>query len=102
MTKPESDRQSGGGFVSLVVFVYVLPVLFVAGLLALAGLRVLAVALGVIEAVVSVAVVLAKRAPVQLGVRAEPSRRPWLVPLIALAIPAVIAGGTALFVASRR
>jgi hypothetical protein len=63
--------------VVLLLVVYVIPVGVAAGLLALADLGVLAIALVAIEAVVATTVYVARRRP---ELPAEPSRRPWLVP----------------------
>jgi hypothetical protein len=63
----------------LLLVVYVLPVGAAAVLLAMVGLGVLAIALVVIEVIVGGAVVVAKRTPQQ---RAEPTRRPWLIPAV--------------------
>jgi hypothetical protein len=71
----------------LLLVVYVVPVGAAAVLLALVGLGVLAVALVVIEVIVGGAVVVAKRTPVQ---RAEPARRPWLIPTVMIAALALI------------
>lgn len=79
---PLEDRPRGAGLLA-VLFLYVLPVTMVSGLLALAGLGVLAVALLVVEAVVAGLTVLVRRRPARPS---GPSRRPWLVPLVMVAV----------------
>lgn len=69
--------------------VYVIPVLVAAGLLAAVGLGILAVALLVIEVVVALTVVAARRTPVEDHV---PTSRPWLVPALAVGSLLVMAG----------
>lgn len=73
------------------LFVYVLPLLLVSGLLALAGLGGLALALLGVEACVAGLTVLAKRRPAR-PLPVAPSRRPWLVPLAMVGVLAGIAG----------
>ena len=60
--------------VVLVLF-WVLPLLVVSGLLASVGLVVIAIALLAVEAVVGLAVLVARRRPARPG-----KQRPWLVP----------------------
>lgn len=73
------------------LFVYVLPLLAVSGLLALAGLGGLALALLGVEACVAGATVVAKRRPARSSSRVA-GRRPWLVPLAMVAVLGGIVG----------
>ena len=66
--------------VVLVLF-WVLPLLVVAGLLAHAGLVVIAVALLAVEALVGLAVLVARRRPSRPG-----TPRPWLVPAVMVGV----------------
>lgn len=73
------------------LFVYVIPLAAISGLLALAGLGGLAVALLAIEACVVLATVVARRRPAATHPR-PPSRRPWLVPVAMVGVLAGVAG----------
>ena len=83
-----------------VLFAYVLPLALVTVGLIVTGLGVLAVALLAVEACVLLAVVLMRRRPPRAPGIGVPTRRPWLVPLVMVAIVggvvavAVIAAGT--------
>ena len=85
---PDPDTASraaappGSGLLAA-LFLYVLPVTVVSGLLALAGLGGLALALLGVEAVVAGLTLLVRRRPARPG---TPSRRPWLVPLLMVGI----------------
>ncbi len=70
------------------VVVYVLPLAVVSVLLASVGLGVLALALLAIEGTVVGLTVLARRRPVRPAGRAP---RPWLVPLVMVAVVGAIA-----------
>lgn len=72
------------------LFAYVLPVLGVAGFLALSGLWGLALVVVGGEAVMSTVVVLVRRRPP--AARTGPSRRPWLVPVVMVALLAAMVG----------
>lgn len=73
-----------------VLVIYVLPVGAAAWFLTARGLGVLALALVSVEVVVLLTVV-AARAPAA-GSRPEPSRRPWLVPLLMVGALAAFVG----------
>lgn len=75
---------------SAVLFAYVLPVLGVAGLLALSGLWVFALVVVGGEVLMSAVVLWVRRRPT--SPRTAPSRRPWLVPLVMLVLLAAMAG----------
>ena len=73
-----------------VLVIYVLPVGAAAWFLTTRGLGVLALALVSVEVVVALTV-LAARTP-EVAARPEPSRRPWLVPLLMVGALAAFVG----------
>lgn len=73
-----------------VLFAYVLPVLGVAGFLALSGLWGLALVVVAGEVVMSAVIVLVRRRPAKPS--SGPSRRPWLVPLVMIGLLALMVG----------
>ena len=73
-----------------VLFAYVIPVLGVAGLLALSGLWGLALIVVGGEALMSAVVVAVRRRPARD--RGTPSRRPWLIPLVMVVLLAAMVG----------
>jgi hypothetical protein len=82
---PPRDRTD----LVVLLVVWVLPLLVVAGLLAMAGLPQLAVALVAIEVAVAAIVAAARRRPER---PAGPSSRPWLVPLAMVLVLVSLAG----------
>jgi hypothetical protein len=82
---PPRDRSE----LVVLLVVWVLPLLLVAGLLAAAGLPQLAVALVVIEVVVAGVVAIARRRPAR---PAAPAQRPWLIPLAMVLVLVALAG----------
>ncbi len=84
----EDEQQRGHRTTAdrvVVLLVYVVPLGAVSVLLALAGLGVLAVGLLAVEGAVVAATVAARRRPARPSGGA-PSRRPWLVPLVMVAV----------------
>ena len=103
VTTPAAPRRPPGRRrvdLVAVLFAYVLPLALVTVGLIVTGLGVLAVALLAVEAGVLLAVVLVRRRPPRAPGIGAPTRRPWLVPLVMVAIVggvvavAVIAAGT--------
>ena len=103
VTTPAAPRSTPGRRpvdLIAVLFAYVLPLALVTVGLIVTGLGVLAVALLAVEACVLLAVVLMRRRPPRAPGIGAPTRRPWLVPLVMVAIVggvvaiAVIAAGT--------
>ncbi len=89
VTTPAAPRRPPGRRpvdLVAVLFAYVLPLALVTAGLIVTGLGVLAVALLAVEACVLLAVVLMRRRPPQAPGLGEPTRRPWLVPLVMVAI----------------
>ena len=73
-----------------VLVVWVLPLLLVAALLAIAGLPEVALAVLAVEVAVGLVVARARRAPSAPG--GEPAQRPWLVPLVMVLVLLALAG----------
>jgi hypothetical protein len=82
---PPSDRSE----LVVLLVVWVLPLLLVAGLLAAAGLPQLAIALVAIEVAVAVVVAVARRRPAR---PTAPAQRPWLIPLAMVLVLVALAG----------
>jgi hypothetical protein len=74
------------------VVVYVIPVGVAAVLLTAVGLGILAVALLVVEVVVALTVVAARRTPDDGATDHRPSSRPWLIPVLLVGSLLVMAG----------
>ena len=82
---PPRDRTD----LVVLLVVWVLPLLVVAGLLAAAGLPQLALALVAIELAVAAVVAVVRRRPQR---PAGPAQRPWLVPLAMVLVLVAFAG----------
>lgn len=89
VTTPAAPRRTPGRRpldLVAVLFAYVLPLALVTAGLVVTGLGVLAVALLAAEGCVLLAVVLMRRRPPRPPGMGAPTRRPWLVPLVMVAI----------------
>lgn len=89
VTTPATPRRPPGRRpvdLVAVLFAYVLPLALVTAGLVVTGLGLLAVALLTVEACVLLAVVLLRRRPPPAPGIGAPTRRPWLVPLVMVAI----------------
>lgn len=99
-TDPATDpERSGRGELGAILVVYVIPLLLTVGALWAVGLRVLAGSLLAVEVVVVSIVIAIRRRPVTprvSGAARPPSRRPWLVPLVMVAVLGGIVGLAAL------
>ena len=88
---PQETRRQGVDLVAI-LFAYVLPLSLVTVVLFAAHLGGIALALLGVEALIVLAVVLARRRPQRAVGMAPPTRRPWLVPLSMVLVVAGVVG----------
>lgn len=88
---PQEARGQGVDLVAI-LFAYVLPLSLVTVVLFAAHLGGIALVLLGVEALIVLAVVLARRRPQRAVGMAPPTRRPWLVPLSMVLVVAGVVG----------